>query len=205
MYKHTHSHYIGPRCNVLVGKRISQKLLRNIVKFLSIINDILKVAPMEFLKQSSDEVELRGTESRYDTRKLNSYPSKVCINAAPSLQQFLFRFWQCVGVTFRNCHTACCFVCACLLFSRSAEPNMHRNHATAKPAPCCATQGTFGEFGESPLAPPPSPYPSHTLKTISGTYAVPLSPHPIDLGGPPLDGLRRIEKCRQKRNCPVRP
>jgi len=59
------------------GKRISQKLLRNIVKFLSIINDVLKIAPMEYLKQSSDEVELRGPESKYDSRKLNSYPSKV--------------------------------------------------------------------------------------------------------------------------------
>ena len=33
---------------------------------------------MEFLKQARDEVELKGPEGKYDTRKLNSYPSKVC-------------------------------------------------------------------------------------------------------------------------------
>ena len=32
---------------------------------------------MEFLRQSADEIEIRGPESKYDTRKLNSYPSKV--------------------------------------------------------------------------------------------------------------------------------
>jgi len=32
---------------------------------------------MEYIKQSSDEVDIRGTESKYDSRKINSYPSKV--------------------------------------------------------------------------------------------------------------------------------
>lgn len=61
------------------GKRISQKLLRNCVKFLSIIHDVLKIAPMEYIKQSSDEIDIRGPESKYDSRKINSYPSKVGI------------------------------------------------------------------------------------------------------------------------------
>jgi len=47
------------------------------VKFLSIIHDVLQIAPMEYIKQSSDEVDIRGTESKYDSRKINSYPSKV--------------------------------------------------------------------------------------------------------------------------------
>jgi len=47
------------------------------VKFLSIIHDVLKIAPMEYIKQSSDEVDIRGPESKYDSRKINSYPSKV--------------------------------------------------------------------------------------------------------------------------------
>jgi len=34
---------------------------------------------MEFTKQSKDEVELKGPEGKYDTRKLNSYPSKVTV------------------------------------------------------------------------------------------------------------------------------
>jgi len=64
---------------VCAGKRISQKLLRNCVKFLSIIHDVLKIAPMEYIKQSSDEIDIRGPESKYDSRKINSYPSKVGI------------------------------------------------------------------------------------------------------------------------------
>jgi len=64
-------------CGKRTGKRISQKLLRNIVKFLTIIYDVLRIVPMTYLKQTTDEVEMRGPESKYDTRKLNSYPSKV--------------------------------------------------------------------------------------------------------------------------------
>jgi len=64
---------------MVTGKRISQKLLRNCVKFLSIIHDVLNIPHLDFLKQTMDEVELRGQESKYDSRKLNSYPSKVCI------------------------------------------------------------------------------------------------------------------------------
>ena len=64
------------------GKRISQKLLRNCVKFLSIIHDVLKIAPREYIKQSSDEIDIRGPESKYDSRKINSYPSKVGIVCA---------------------------------------------------------------------------------------------------------------------------
>ena len=64
-------------CGKHTGKRISQKLLRNIVKFLTIIYDVLRIVPMTYLKQTTDEVEMRGPESKYDTRKLNSYPSKV--------------------------------------------------------------------------------------------------------------------------------
>jgi len=81
--------------NYLTGKRISQKLLRNCVKFLSIIHDVLNIPHLEFLKQSSDEVELRGGESKYDTRKLNSYPSKVgCIS-----RFFTFLFQQFDGAS----------------------------------------------------------------------------------------------------------
>ena len=76
--------------DVSTGKRISQKLLRNIVKFMSIIDDVLKILPMEFLKKSSDEVEMRGSESKYDTRRLNSYPSKVFHGHGPLLPYMHF-------------------------------------------------------------------------------------------------------------------
>ena len=72
-------------CGKRTGKRISQKLLRNIVKFLTIIYDVLRIVPMHYLKQTTDEVEMRGPESKYDSRKLNSYPSKVisCTSTQP--------------------------------------------------------------------------------------------------------------------------
>ena len=75
----------------LTGKRISQKLLRNCVKFLSIIYDVLNIPHIEFVKQTTDEVELRGGESKYDTRRLNSYPSKVVLGL--TLSPFYFRTW----------------------------------------------------------------------------------------------------------------
>lgn len=58
-------------------KRISGKLLRNCVKFLSIIQEQLHEPAMPFLKQTTDEIELQGPEFKWDLRKLNSYPSKV--------------------------------------------------------------------------------------------------------------------------------
>jgi hypothetical protein len=60
-------------------KRISQKLLRNCMKFLSMIHDMLRIPHMEFIKKATDEVEIQGVEGRYDSRKLNSYPSKVVL------------------------------------------------------------------------------------------------------------------------------
>jgi len=78
--------HASPLCTLTLclcaGKRISQKLLRNCVKFLSIIHDVLKIAPMEYIKQSRDEIDIRGPESKYDSRKINSNPSKVGIVCA---------------------------------------------------------------------------------------------------------------------------
>lgn len=61
-------------------KRISCKLLKNCTKFLSMISTGMKQPEMPYIKQSVDEVELQGPEGRYDTRKLNSYPSKVTLS-----------------------------------------------------------------------------------------------------------------------------
>jgi len=98
--------------DVSTGKRISQKLLRNIVKFMSIIDDVLKILPMEFLKKSSDEVEMRGSESKYDTRRLNSYPSKVFHGHGPLLPYMHFSEFQAVYGHFTckciMCHSRLC-------------------------------------------------------------------------------------------------
>ena len=58
-------------------KRISQKLLRNCIRFLEIIHDVLREDMPKFIKQTTDEIEIQGTENKYDFRRLNSYPSKV--------------------------------------------------------------------------------------------------------------------------------
>ena len=105
-------------------KRISCKLLRNCIKYIMIICDVLKVSvglsrctlrsvffrfgnpyydaqvpPMPFIKQTMDEVEIQGSESKYDTRKLNSYPSKVTL---------------CVSLPVHAGRVLCFFACLCV-------------------------------------------------------------------------------------------
>jgi hypothetical protein len=60
-------------------KRISQKLLRNVQKFLNIIYEQMDVAPMKEIRVNMEEIVLQGRESNLDVRVVNSYPSKVCI------------------------------------------------------------------------------------------------------------------------------
>ena len=72
--------YTAPNVEISIYstcKRISQKLLRNCLKFLALIYDVLREKPLEFSRKSMDEVEIIGDESGTDFRKLNSYPSKV--------------------------------------------------------------------------------------------------------------------------------
>lgn len=58
-------------------KRISQKLLRNIVKFLDIIYLEMGVPPQKVLRLNSEEVHVAGSEGHGDLRIVNSYPSKI--------------------------------------------------------------------------------------------------------------------------------
>ena len=55
-----------------------------------------QVPPMPFIKQTMDEVEIQGSESKYDTRKLNSYPSKVTL---------------CVSLPVHTGRVLCLYVC----------------------------------------------------------------------------------------------
>jgi len=59
-------------------KRISQKLLRNISKFLDIIYTVLRVSPYKIERANMEEIGVIGPESPNDLRIVNSYPSKVC-------------------------------------------------------------------------------------------------------------------------------
>lgn len=58
-------------------KRISQKLLRNIVKFLDLIFLEMGVPPYKILRMNSEEVHVEGNEGHGDVRVVNSYPSKI--------------------------------------------------------------------------------------------------------------------------------
>jgi hypothetical protein len=58
-------------------KRISQKLLRNIVKFMELIYLELKVPPYKVLRMNSEEIHISGPEGQGDVRIVNSYPSKI--------------------------------------------------------------------------------------------------------------------------------
>ena len=60
-------------------KRISQKLLRNIVRFLDIIYLELNVPKHKVLRMNSEEVHVQGNEGQGDIRVINSYPSKIGI------------------------------------------------------------------------------------------------------------------------------
>jgi hypothetical protein len=58
-------------------KRISTKLLRNVVKYLDHIHEQLNVPKFRELRSNQEELVLQGPDGRYDVRLLNSYPSKV--------------------------------------------------------------------------------------------------------------------------------
>lgn len=58
-------------------KRISQKLLRNVQKFLDLIYLELGGPRMKEIRVNMEEIVLRGEEDEQDVRVVNSYPSKV--------------------------------------------------------------------------------------------------------------------------------
>ena len=57
--------------------RISQKLLRNVQKFLAIIYEGLKMPPYKEVRCNMEELVLQGPDGVSDVRIVNSYPSKV--------------------------------------------------------------------------------------------------------------------------------
>ena len=60
-------------------KRISQKLLRNVLTFLELVYTGLGVANYKVIRCNMEELVLKGPESPQDRRVINSYPSKVFI------------------------------------------------------------------------------------------------------------------------------
>lgn len=58
-------------------KRISHKLLRNVMTFLEMIYTALGVPPFKTVRANMEELVVMGPESPQDRRVVNSYPSKV--------------------------------------------------------------------------------------------------------------------------------
>lgn len=58
-------------------KRISQKLMRNVTKFLALIYKDTKCQEMPIIRSNMEEVVLQGPDGLHDVRTVNSYPSKV--------------------------------------------------------------------------------------------------------------------------------
>ena len=58
-------------------KRISQKLLRNVLSFLDLIYAALGVPKYKVIRCNMEELVVKGPESPQDRRVINSYPSKV--------------------------------------------------------------------------------------------------------------------------------
>lgn len=58
-------------------KRISQKLLRNIVRFLELIFTEMNVPQYKYVRHNQEEIHVAGNEGQGDLRVINSYPSKI--------------------------------------------------------------------------------------------------------------------------------
>ena len=62
-------------------KRISQKLLRNVVKFFDLLcKNNIKGAGFTNMRSNMEELVIRSTQDLTDVRIINSYPSKVFIS-----------------------------------------------------------------------------------------------------------------------------
>jgi hypothetical protein len=68
----------GVECSIYsTCKRISQKLLRNVLSFLDMIYAGLNVPKFKVIRCNMEELVVKGPESAQDRRVINSYPSKV--------------------------------------------------------------------------------------------------------------------------------
>ncbi len=66
-------------------KRISQKLLRNVMKFLSLVHEGLGVPEFKEVRCNMEELVLQGPGGASDIRIVYSYPSKVDRPIPPNL------------------------------------------------------------------------------------------------------------------------
>ena len=90
-------------------KRISQKLLRNVVKFLNLIYTGLNVPKYRIIRENMEELVVHGPESAQDVRIVNSYPSKV--GGGNSGGYGGGGFCSCSSFSSSMCPRACCMDC----------------------------------------------------------------------------------------------
>ena len=72
--------YAAPNIEISIYstcKRISQKLLRNVQKFLGLIFEALNEKSYDVVRSNMEEYAIHGCEGPHDRRVVNSYPSKV--------------------------------------------------------------------------------------------------------------------------------
>ena len=65
-------------------KRISQKLLRNVIKFLNLIHEQTGTPQMKRIRDNFEEIHVQGPGGPTDVRIVNSYPSRVSPLIIPS-------------------------------------------------------------------------------------------------------------------------
>ena len=92
-------------------KRISQKLLRNCMRFVEIVYTVLGEDAPVFTKQTTDEVEIQGSEGRGDYRRLNSYPSKV--DTPPRVPHGLYNAHSRLALPTHGSRVLLACACAC--------------------------------------------------------------------------------------------
>jgi hypothetical protein len=95
-------------------KRISQKLLRNVMKFMSLIHEGLGTPEFKEIRCNMEELVLQGPDGTSDVRIVNSYPSKasrresgrdlnlieIQSNQAPVQRVFAVSKWRMSSVFF---------------------------------------------------------------------------------------------------------
>ena len=65
-------------------KRISQKLLQNVQRFVLLVYQGLGREPMRVIRSNMEELVVQGPDSMTDIRTINSYPSKVGLSSPPA-------------------------------------------------------------------------------------------------------------------------
>jgi hypothetical protein len=76
----------GVECSIYsTCKRISQKLLRGVCKFLDMIHEELAIKPFKAIRKNQEELMLQGPDGAHDVRIVNSYPSRVNTHPTPTV------------------------------------------------------------------------------------------------------------------------